>query len=94
MQVQLRDKVAECGAVDPGAVKMLFDKARDNGALFHDRIALQGGQIQQIGAIHLWHQYEPRDHRVLVQKHVAEFQPAEQVGVGEQLVMYYKPWQG
>ena len=94
MQVQLWNTVAKCGEVDFGTVKMLFDEARDHGALPHDLITLPGGQVQQIGAVHFRHQYEPGDQSVLVQQYMAVFQPAQEAGVGKQLVMYCKLLQG
>ena len=94
VQVQLRDKVAERGKIDFCAVKILFDETRDHGAFSHDLIAWPGRQIQQAGAGHFRHKYEPRDQRVLVQQHMAVLQPAQEAGVGKQLLVYYKLRQG
>jgi len=94
VQVQLWDEITESGEVDFCAVKMTFDKVRDHDALLHNLMALRGRQVQQICAGYFRHQYEPRDQRVPVQQHVAVFQPAQEVAVGKQLLMYYELRQG
>ena len=86
----MRDEIAESGEVDFCAVKMQFDKTRNYGALLHNPIALCGRQIQEVSDVYFRHQYEPRYLCILVQQYVAVFQSAQEVGIGEQLLMYYE----
>ena len=73
---------------------MFFYETGDGGAFCHDPAALCVRHLKEISNTDFRDQYQPWDQRVFVQEHVAVFQSAHKMAVGEQLLMYLELRQG